>query len=214
MIRKRNIFFLVIISILFSFQIISAQENIIPGEVDTQPSGTATDHFISAQAAKESLIAINQSIEQASQLNFVSANGTALFLNGQEYKFSFANQYYLFYKSQTMVDEIFSDAQGLGLNVLRTWGFCDGMFKDGVSFQPNPGVYDESGFSKMEYIIYKASQSNMKLIIPFVNNWDDFGGINQYVKWLTGTTPSISEHGLFFTDSTIKGWYKNYVDFF
>ena len=191
----------------------TAQDSILPGSEITQPTGTAEGYLSQTQSAKENLITMQQAIEAASS-GFVTRSGTGLVLNGQTYKFSLANNYYLFYKSQTMIDEIFADAASLGLNVIRTWGFCDGMYKEGVSFQPSAGVYDESGFRKMDYILYKAAQSNMKIIIPFVNNWDDFGGMNQYVKWYLGTSPSTSEHDLFFTNDTIKGWYKSYVTYF
>ncbi len=212
---KNKIFWLVILSIFICCNINAAEEpKNIPGENNTLPSGSTPTDLASSQSQKESMIATQQALADAAQTNFVTVNGTALSQNGLTYKFSLANQYYLIYKSQAMIDEIFSDAKAMGLNVIRTWGFCDGMYKDGVSFQPSAGVYDESGFRNMDYIIYKASQSGMKVIIPFVNNWDDFGGINQYVKWLTGTSPSNEEHDLFFTDPMIKGWYKDYVSYF
>lgn len=192
----------------------NAEQTVVPTETALQPSGTTSAYLTGAQSAKESLISTKQAMYEAAQTNFVTATGTDLTLNGSTYKFSFANNYYLFYKSQTMVDNVFGDAKALGLNSLRTWGFCDGTYKEGVAFQTSPGVYDESGFRNMDYVIYKASQENMKLIISFVNNWNDFGGMDQYVTWLTGSTPTASQHDLFYTDPTIKGWYRNYVDQF
>ncbi len=213
---RQKIIFVVATFILFQAGICGAQDPIIPDFEDDQPSGSTADYLSDAQSSKEEMISMMQAIENAAQTQsyFVKANGTGLSVNGQTYKFSLANQYYLFYKSKLMIDDVFQDAASLGLSVIRTWGFCDGMYKEGVSFQPSPGIYDESGFLKMDYILYKASLSNMRVIIPFVNNWNDFGGIDQYVNWYLGRAPSTSEHDLFFTNETIKGWYRNYVSYF
>lgn len=108
-----------------------------------------------------------------------------------------------------MIDEVLEDAAAMGLKVVRTWGFCDGEYKDGFCFQPSPGVYDEPTFQQMDYIIQKAKQCGIKLVIPFVNNWNDMGGMNQYVKWAGG-----GSHDDFYTNDTCKTIYKNYVRYF
>lgn len=53
---------------------------------------------------------------------------------------------------------------------------------------------------------YKVAY-NVKLIIVLTNNWKDFGGMDQYVRWRGG-----SYHDQFYTDEKIKGWYKAWVD--
>jgi endo-1,4-beta-mannosidase len=108
-----------------------------------------------------------------------------------------------------MVDEVLEDTAALGLKVMRTWGFCDGKVLDGYCFQRSPGVYDEPTFQNMDYTIYKAGQCGIKLIIPLVNNWDDMGGMNQYVAWAGG-----GSHDDFYTNATCKTTYKNYVKYF
>lgn len=211
---KRKIFNILILLFFSTTGVGLAQESILPGDEIACPNGYTLGQLLSSQSSQETLIETRQAIEDASNAGFVTAEGTKLYLDGQEYKFSFANNYYLFYKPDYMIDEIFADAKELGLNAVRTWAFCDGWYKEGISFQPSPGVYDESGFLKMDYILYKASQYDIKLILPLVNNWDDFGGINQYVEWLLGRSPSYAEHDLFFTDDTIKTWYMDYVTYF
>jgi mannan endo-1,4-beta-mannosidase len=120
--------------------------------------------------------------------------------------FSGTNNYYLFYKSQKMVDQVFSDAKALGVTVIRTWAFCEGDLHDGYCFQPQPYVYHEPTFVKLDYMIAKARQSGMKLILPLANNWSDFGGVPQYLKWY-----GLSNHDDFFRDSRIKDTYKAYI---
>jgi hypothetical protein len=149
---------------------------------------------------------------EASASDFVEVSSGRLVLknSGEPYYFSSTNQYYLFYKPLTMVDEVFADANAMGINVLRTWGFCDGMYKEGISFQPEPGVYHESGFARMDYLIKKARDMNMRLIIVLTNNWSDFGGIPAYVDW----SLTAASHDDFYTDATCKSLYRNYVAHF
>jgi len=141
--------------------------------------------------------------------DFVTRIGKDLYLKNKLYYFSGTNQYYLFYKSQKMVDDIIDTAANMGLNVIRTWGFCDGAAKEGYAFQVSPGKYDETTFRKMDYTIYKASQHNIKLIIPLVNNWDEMGGMMQYAHWANS-----SNHDDFYTNQQIKQVYKEYVKYF
>jgi len=193
-----------------------AQDPVLPGDETVAAEGSTPDYLQSSQSSKEALIDLQQAIENAS---YVTVNGTQLVLDGAEYKFSHANNYYLFYKPESMIDEIFADANSLGLNVIRTWGFCeDPSYSGGVTFMSAPGVYTDtgsySGFAKMDYILTKAAEYGIKLIIPLVNNWDDFGGMSQYVEWFLGRPPTYSEHDLFYTSETIKGWYKDYITHF
>ena len=148
---------------------------------------------------------------QAENVGFVTRQGGGLVLNGQPYYFASNNSYCLFYETQAVANEVLEDASALGLNVMRTWGSCEGEGPMGYSFQPTPGVYDEATFQKMDYIIWKANLCNVRLIIPLVNNWDDnFGGINQYVEW----SPTANTHDQFFTDQWCRDAYRAYVNYF
>ncbi|MDA1475504.1 cellulase family glycosylhydrolase [Bacillus sp. CLL-3-40] len=139
---------------------------------------------------------------------FVSTSETKFMLNGKPFYFAGTNNYYFHYKSKKMVDDVFHDMKAMNLKVIRIWGFLDGKAHDQSVMQPAPGVYDESGFSKLDYAIYKAGQMGIKLVIPFVNNWDEFGGMNQYVRWF-----HADGHDAFYTDPRIKQAYKRYVSY-
>jgi cellulase (glycosyl hydrolase family 5)/mannanase-like protein len=145
----------------------------------------------------------------AQNIGFVRTRENQFELNGATYYFSHANQYYLSYQSQAMVDEVFADAAGLGLNVFRTWGSSEGVSNNGFCFQPAPGVYDENSFRKLDYVLYKANQSGIRMILPLVDNWSNFGGMDKYVEW----SPTANSHDDFYTDALCKQWYKNYVSY-
>ena len=76
-----------------------------------------------------------------------------------------------------------------------------------------PGVYSETVFQGLDYALNKADELGIRLILPLVNNWDDYGGMNQYVAWdaTYGGAPTASVHDDFYTDSDIKTWYKDHV---
>lgn len=135
-------------------------------------------------------------------------------VQGETFYFNGANQYYLFYATNEMIDEVFADAKDLGLNVMRVFGFCDGMWREGYSFHPEAFIFDEATFQKMDYIIYKAKQCGIRLIIPLVNNWDDFGGMNQYVKWAQEYGQGGENHDDFYTNSFCRSIYKVYLAYF
>ncbi len=154
---------------------------------------------------------------------FVTARGTQLTLGGKLYEFAGTNNYYLGYKSQTMVDNALNDAETAGYDVVRTWGFQDYQNTDGTgSVQQNfEGVWYQAwdavtgapqvntganGLQKLDYVIAEAGKRGLKLVIPFTNNWNAFGGMDQYVRWAGDTT-----HADFYTDPKIQTWFKNWI---
>ena len=152
---------------------------------------------------------------------FVKRSGPELRLHGKEYHFAGANNYYLMYKSQFMVDDVLNDAAESGFKVLRIWGSLDIGNQDGsnsirgkadgVYFQYWDGTapaYNDGpdGLQHLDYVVYKAGLLGLKLVIPFVNNWNDFGGMDQYVRWRDG-----QYHDDFYTDPLIRTWYQNWI---
>ncbi|GAA0900822.1 hypothetical protein GCM10009557_76860 [Virgisporangium ochraceum] len=152
---------------------------------------------------------------------FVTRAGSDLRLDGHTFRFAGTNNYYLMYKSPLMVDDVFADAQAARFNVLRTWGFLDIGNQDGsnsirgkadgVYFQYWDGTkpaYNDGpdGLQKLDYVLASARRHNIRLVIPLTNNWNDFGGMDQYVRWAGG-----SYHDDFYTNPTIKGWYKDWI---
>ncbi|MBO3737588.1 cellulase family glycosylhydrolase [Actinoplanes flavus] len=153
---------------------------------------------------------------------FVVRDGHRLELNGKSFRFGGTNNYYLFYKSRAMVDDVFADARAADFTVLRTWAFglignADGSNSvapapEGVYFQywdgEKPAFNDgPNGLERLDYVIDAARRHGIKLVLPLTNNWSDFGGIDQYVRWRGG-----QYHDDFYTDPVIKGWYRDYID--
>ena len=171
------------------------------------------------------------SVYAAQNQGFVQRNGNTLRLDGKQFRFAGSSNYYLMYKSQFMVDDVLNAAAGNNFRVMRIWGSLDigdpndpstslrGP-ADGVYFQywdassGAPAYNDGStGLEHLDYVVYKAGQLGLKLVIPFVNNWNDFGGMDQYVRWRDNSTPDGQTwyHDSFYTDPVIKQWYKDWM---
>ncbi|KAI9990940.1 hypothetical protein PInf_018558 [Phytophthora infestans] len=58
-------------------------------------------------------------------------------------------------------------------------------------------------------IVAAAKAAGVKLVVPFVNNWSDYGGMDVYNQQLGG-----KYHDDFYTDEKIKAAYKNFVKTF
>jgi mannan endo-1,4-beta-mannosidase len=156
---------------------------------------------------------------------FVTRAGAAFDLGGQPFRFGGTNNYYLHYKSQAMVDDVFADAAAMNLKVIRAWSSLecggdrpnsDGGCSAGADLWTqrwsnaaggpviNTGA---GGLQKLDYMLAKANQLGIKLILPLVNNWRDFGGMDQYVTWY-----GLQFHDQFYTDARIRAAYKNWIN--
>ncbi len=154
---------------------------------------------------------------------FVSRIGSDLYWRGRPFRFVGSNNYYPIYKSQFMVDALFDTAAANDFSVMRVWGAIDIGNQDGsnsidgagkkqdIYFQywdgSSPAYNDGAdGLQKLDYVVYTAQRKGIKLVIPFINNWNAFGGMDQYVRWRNGTY-----HDDFYTDQTIRQWYKDWI---
>ncbi len=156
----------------------------------------------------------------------VAAPGGVFLLDGKPMCFLGSNNYYLIFKSQKMVDDVLDTAKSMGLRVFRHWAFTDrGSLdgtvpavdgdgtKEGYYFQywdkeaGRPAYNDsEKGLEKLDYLLYKARQNDIRIVMVLTNNWRDFGGMDQYLAWY-----GLTKHHEFYTDERVKQAYKDYV---
>jgi mannan endo-1,4-beta-mannosidase len=148
-------------------------------------------------------------------------------LDGEPFCFAGTNNYYLIYKSHTMVDDVLETTKRLGLKVIRIWayldrGSLDGTVrnvdgageKGGVYFQywdPVRGrpAYNDgaTGLEHLDYVLDKAKALDLKVMLVLTNNWKDFGGMDQYLVWY-----GVKEHHRFYTDSSVRKAYESWID--
>jgi len=83
------------------------------------------------------------------------------------------------------------------------------VVKYGFGFQPAPRVYHEPTFAHFDRVVKEAAARQIKLIVTLVNNWSDFGGMDQYNAWC-----GVPSHDGFYTNEATRALYKDYVAYF
>ena len=175
---------------------------------------------------------------------FVTRSGDRLTVRGSPVYLLGANAYSLRERSArgdtAAVRRICADAAAQGMTWIRTWAFFDSPDSANPSvIQYRPGKFNEHALQALDYVIVQARQFGLRLLLPLVNSWDDYGGMNQYVRWRAeigaatpaerrqtgpagivtgphGRTYSLATeagfgHDDFYTDSTIQSWYMAYA---
>jgi hypothetical protein len=137
---------------------------------------------------------------------FVYVDGTNLQVNDTNYTIKGVNDYDLAYKSKPQIDAILKNLNEIGVNTVRFWLFGDGN-TDG--FQTKSGVMNESRLQVADYVIADAAKYNIRLIPVLVNNWTDYGGEQQYLKW---TGQDVNNQDLFYTNPETISLFENYIN--
>lgn len=156
------------------------------------------------------------------QAGFVQVNGPQFTLDGQPAYFAGANNYYqMLHRSSgrsAHADEVLDKMAARSMNLLRTWAF-----QDMAEFSPScllgapvralaPGespidFLSEHTLRGLDETLAAAAVRNIRVILTFVNNFADYGGIDRWTLWRFGTP----QHDQFYSDPTIKSWFKELI---
>ncbi|KAG4030691.1 hypothetical protein MFRU_011g01480 [Monilinia fructicola] len=172
------------------------------------------------------LISSDSSIAQPSPIYSFSRSGSnakvagRLFnIDGKVKYFAGTNAWWLAHlSSNNDVDISLSQIADTGYKVIRVWGFGDANTPPpSTNTDPNlvyfqilnsTGAYlnfGADGLERLDYVVHAASNYGLKLVLNFVNNWSDYGGIAAYTNAFNCSSTS------FYTDATCQKVYKNYV---
>ena len=181
---------------------------------------------------------------------FINVSGTSFTLGGESYTLQGVDAYYLvdyatnhtyddngneINNSREAVIEILNEANYLNVNVIRTWANMQGsddshwiinesgghhnLFEVG-----EPGNYSNKTLEALDWVLYQASQRDIRLQLVLINNWDDYGGMRWYVQkspttdktyeWINDTSdPHYWEfHDQFYSDENTRTYYRNYIN--
>ncbi|KAI1827485.1 glycoside hydrolase superfamily [Xylaria intraflava] len=146
---------------------------------------------------------------------FASTSGLNFQIDGETGYFAGTNSYWIgFLTNDADVDSTLDTLQADGLKILRVWGFND------VTTEPAAGTVwfqklsadgstintGADGLQRLDYVVSAAEKRGIKLIINFVNNWGDYGGIAAYVTAFGGTATS------WYTNTAAQAQYKAYIE--
>jgi len=143
--------------------------------------------------------------------SIVERQGPRLVEDGRPFHAAGTNCYYLMVTAadpdrRHLVDEVLEEAAAMGLNAIRTWAFHDGGGRNAL--QTAPGIYDERVFRGLDYVLDRASGLGLRVILPLVNNWLDYGGMDQYVRW----SETARFHDDFYTDLSCRSMYRGHLE--
>ncbi|KAL4898347.1 putative mannan endo-1,4-beta-mannosidase A-2 [Aspergillus ambiguus] len=181
--------------------------------------GLVSIHLASAMPqgsiARDDNFPRNVAHSSSAKSKFASTSGLKFTVDGETGYFAGSNSYWIgFLTNNADVDLVFQHMNESGLKILRVWGFND------VNAKPAAGTVwyqlhangtstintGPDGLQRLDYVVRSAEQHGIKLIINFVNNWNDYGGINSYLKAYGGSTNAD-----FYNSKAMQKAYKAYV---
>lgn len=125
------------------------------------------------------------------------------------------NSYWMpFLTNDNDVDIIMGHLKTSGLKILRVWGFNDVKTAPGsgtVYFQSFSGSSatintGANGLQRLDAVVKAAEKHGIKLIINFVNNWTDYGGMAAYF-----TACGVSSNAQWYTATKCQSFYQAYI---
>ena len=63
----------------------------------------------------------------------------------------------------------------------------------------------------LDFVVSESHKYGNRIILSLANNYDKFGGTTQYVQWDRNARQNINSIDSFFTNPTVKGYYKNHL---
>ncbi|KAJ3684233.1 hypothetical protein LUZ61_013397 [Rhynchospora tenuis] len=144
----------------------------------------------------------------------VERNGTQILTKDEPFVIHGFNTYWLMVfavdpETRHKITDVFSEAKEAGLNTCRTWAFNDGGWR---ALQVSPFNYDEEVFQALDFVLSEARKHRIRLILSLCNNWNDYGGRSQYIKWGQESGLDLTSDDDFFSDTTLKSYYKAFVE--
>jgi mannan endo-1,4-beta-mannosidase len=141
--------------------------------------------------------------------SFVETDGAGFVVDGEPVYFNGTNNYTLVDPNSShagTIDTRLKLYEELGINVVRTWAFCEGQ--GGRCYQPEAGEYNEAAFEHLDYLIAKAGQHGIRLVLSFTDYWDHYGGMPKYAEWA-----GLEKTSEFYTSDEAQQLYRDYVEY-
>ncbi|KAF2972172.1 hypothetical protein GQX73_g1402 [Xylaria multiplex] len=145
---------------------------------------------------------------------FASTSGLEFVIDGKKGYFAGTNSYWIgFLTNNADVDLALDKLKDAGLKILRVWGFNDvttdqqsgTVWYQKLSASGSTINTGANGLQRLDYVVSAAEKRGIKLIINFVNNWSDYGGMPAYVKAFGGSQTS------WYTNTAAQNQYRTYI---
>ncbi len=115
--------------------------------------------------------------------------------------------------------------KALGINNLRVLVGGDGLdgvnYRIGPTLQKEPGVYNDTIFRGLDYLLAEMAERGMKAVLYLNNSWEWSGGYGAYLEWAgageaifpvkDGYWPYVQSVAPFVTNEKAKEFFYNHV---
>src|SRR4029077_14483530 len=108
------------------------------------------------------------------------------------------------------VREVLDDLVCLSLPVARIWGFNDSKDTSSIRRSPEEG-FREEGLRGLDQAVWEAKRRGIRLVIPLVNNWGEYGGLSTRCGVGPKAFGGPYEHDDFYASPQMKQWWKDYA---
>ena len=111
-----------------------------------------------------------------------TVNGTRFSIDGLTKYYAGTNAYWIgFLTNNADVNLVMDNINRSGLKILRVWGFNDvnnnpsGVYYQRLSASGSAINTGANGLQRLDAVVNAAERTGVKLIVNFVNHWDDYG---------------------------------------
>lgn len=184
------------------------------GNPGTTTAATSTKSSSTSTSWSSTSARSSSTSQPPTSTGFPKTSGTKFNIDGTVKYFAGTNCYWCsMLASKSDVDLVMSHIAQSGLKILRVWGFNDVNQKPGGDttwFQYLSASGSEintgaTGLQRLDAVVASAEKYGVKLIINFVNNWNDYGGINAYVNAFGGSKTT------WYTNTAAQNQYRAYI---
>lgn len=148
-----------------------------------------------------SLLGPSAKSASAAVSGFVTRSGTQLMLNGQPFRYSGPNIYWLAldenpveFPTPFRVNNALQTAKEMGATVVRS--HAANSFGCAKCIKPTLTTYNETAFQKLDYAIKAAGDNGIRLVLPLIDQYDYYhGGKKSWTRWFGYPDDGVSYTG-------------------
>ena len=171
--------------------------------------------LVSILSLSAAVAALPATTDLAARASISKTDGLKFNIDGTTKYYAGTNSYWMpFLTNDNDVNVIMGHLATSGQKILRIWGFNDVKGNPGsgtVYFQSFSGSSatintGANGLQRLDAVVKSAEKHGIKLIINFVNNWTDYGGMAAYFS-----ACGASSNAQWYTTARCQTMYQTYI---
>jgi mannan endo-1,4-beta-mannosidase len=148
---------------------------------------------------------------------FVTVDGNHFSVGGRPFAFVGANLDVMHGQARAHAAATIAAAASDGLTVGRIWALGEGdaqsppWSRANQLFRVAPDQWLDAADVQLDRVLASAREHGLRVIITLSNNWDDFGGIRQYLAWAGLPSDGFGDRDAFFRDARTRAFYRAHL---